>query len=395
MRPAGPSAADSPATAVVPTGNGESSRARIDGQVTRGAMAQSSDGLAGSAVPRAAAEGQAAGSTLKAVARLKGTASPGLRITLSGGDSRGNNLRFLWVQTRGPEVVLDRPEASEVSFIVPAEATAMTFHLVVAGRGGFDRAVLEIPVEQRSRPEMRAMVVADAGDDQVAVVGHRVTLNGIRSQPRSRLAYRWIQIEGRGVSDRTEEGCFYSFVPAEPGLHRFLLVVSSDGFISQPDEVRVSVLPQGEAPPGLRSASRERGVHQKGDPDEAAAEPALRQARQLLSTMAGGARTGRELAVAFEGIAGRISVYTTYGEVLSEISRRIDAVLPHGSVERAEWDRVVFEPLSQRIIRSLRPVGLDLSMDQSEDKSLTDEQKDTLAVLFRGIARGFRAGLSD
>ena len=111
--------------------------------------------------------------------------------------------------------------------------------------------------------------------------------------------------------------------------------------------------------------------------------------------MAGGARTGRELAVAFEGIAGRISVYTTYGEVLSEISRRIDAVLPHGSVERAEWDRVVFEPLSQRIIHSLRPVGLDLSMDQSEDKSLTDEQKDTLAALFRGIARGFRAGESD
>lgn len=336
--------------------------------------------------PAAAATAPAAAG-VKAVARIEGTAAPGLRITLSGRGSSGEGLRFLWIQTRGPAVTLDPADAPEVSFVVPGEATDLGFHLVVAGPGGVDRAVLDVPLQLHARPSLPPLVVADAGDDQVAVVGRRVTLNGLRSRPRERLAYRWIQVEGPPVRDQHEEAWVVSFVPTGTGLHRFLLVVSADGVISRPDEVLVSVISEAEAPRELRAASRDQPTRtartsQRPDPIEA-------EARRRLASVDGTARNARDLAGAFDAVADRMGLYDAYADVFSEISRRLDAILPPESSRRDSWDRSVFEPLSDRIVQSLRP--LDLDPAEEPDRTLNPEQKDRLVSLFRSIARGFRA----
>ena len=112
---------------------------------------------------------------------------------------------------------------------------------VASGRGGLDRAALEIPLELHPRPVLPAVVVADAGDDLLAIARHRVTLNGIRSSPRERSVYRWIQVEGPPVRGREDQAWICSFIPPEAGTYRFLLVTAAEGAISQPDEVVLSV----------------------------------------------------------------------------------------------------------------------------------------------------------
>ena len=82
---------------------------------------------------------------------------------------------------------------------------------------------------------------ADAGDDQVGLIGREITLNGMRSEPRGQLAYRWIQTGGPTVRLKIEDSYVYSFVPTVPGHYRFALVVAANGEISEPDEVSVTV----------------------------------------------------------------------------------------------------------------------------------------------------------
>jgi len=315
----------------------------------------------------------------KAVARFEGTAAPGLRVVLSAEGSTGDDLRYLWVQTRGPEVHLEPADVMRTSFLVPTGATDLAFHLVVAGRSGVDRKILEIPLDLHSRPSLPPVVVADAGDDQVAVVGHRVTLNGIRSTPRERTAYRWIQIAGAEVLEPIEEAWTYSFVPVEPGTYRFLLVVASEGVISRPDEVRVAV--QAEGPSDVRPSARIDLVD--------------RFTRGLIRSVEGGRAAADKLADAFEGLGERMSLYRTYEDLFSEASRRINAALPPDSSPCDEWDRLVFEPLSGQIVEGMRGAGLDLDRDEARIQPLSDDQKARLAALFRGIARGFRSGASD
>ncbi len=349
------------------------STAKADARIARTAGPEAE----GEAVPRALAIPSLA--PTKAVARFEGTAAPGLSVVLSAEGSTGEDLRFLWVQTRGPEVHLDRPDAARATFLVPSGATDMAFHLVVAGRSGVDRKVLDIPIELHARPTLPPIVVADAGDDQVAVVGHRVTLNGIRSTPRERAAFRWIQVAGPEAIERNDEAWICSFVPVEPGIYRFLLVVAADGIISPPDEVRVAV--QSEAPAEIRPSARIDLID--------------RFARGRIREVEGGRAAASRLADAFDGVAERMSLYRTYEDVFSEASRRIEAAVQAGTAPRDAWDRLVFEPLSGQIVEGMLGAGLDLDRDEARTQPLSGDQKARLAALFRGIGRGLRAGASD
>ena len=201
-----------------------------------------------------------------------------------------------------------KKDAARVSVLVPGNATELAFRLIVSGQGGMDQTALDIPLELHSRPSLPPLVVADAGDDQVGVVGNRVTLNGIRSRPRERAAYRWIPIAGPPLKDPVEEAWIYSFVPTEPGLYRFVLVVAAEGVISPADLVNVSVT---AAPPRPWLQS-----------ERAQQNPIIGQARDRIRQVEDGSVYARELAAAFEDVAKRASVYSSYDELFSEIAPR-------------------------------------------------------------------------
>ena len=268
-------------------------------------------------------EDSATSSISKAVARFEGTAAPGLRIWLNAEGSRGDGLHFLWLQTRGPEVHLEKTDAARVPILVPGNATELAFRLIVSGRSGMDQTSLDIPLELHARPSLPPLVVADAGDDQTGVVGHRITLNGIRSRPRERAVYRWIQVAGPAVSEPVEDAWIYSFVPTEPGMYRFVLVVAAEGLISAPDMVSVAVT---AGPPAALAAQ----------PELQRQNPIVGQARSRIRQIDDGLRYARELATAFEDVAKRASVYSSYEE-LSPRSREgsTPLLLPNRPIGRS------------------------------------------------------------
>jgi len=332
-------------------------------------------------------------SAIQAVPRCEGVASPGLRVWLDARKSVGQDLRYFWVQTKGPAVDLGPADAARASFIVPREARDLAFLLVVAGREGFDRKALDVPLVLHSRPSSSPAVVADAGDNQLGVVGHQVTLNGLRSTPRDRLAFRWIQVEGPKVRSKVEEGWIYAFTPDEAGLYRFLLVVAGDDAISEPAEVRVFVAPEAPSELGGRKSPRA-PARKPSRTDQGASgheEPVEEFARTAVNALDDGPDRAAEMATAFEGVAGRLQLYATYEDVLSEMSRRLEGALPEGEKGRADWERSLLDPLSGHILRALRAEGLDLSRESSVRKPLNDAQKARLAGMFQAIARGLRA----
>jgi len=314
----------------------------------------------------------------KATARFEGTPAPGLTVWLDAGGSAGEDLKFLWVQTRGPAVTLPRADAPRIQVTIPASATELAFELLVAGRGGIHRAELVLPmVLDEPGSAADPAVVADAGDDQTAIVGYRVTLNAARSRPRDELAYRWIQIEGPKPTNWQPARWTCTFVPSEPGLYRFLLVVANGKVISDGSEVKVLVAakPPLELEPGGGAAS--------------ASIEAM--ARRAASRIDGGAATATLLARDFDDVAAKTSLYRTYDDVFSEISRRLEGTLPTDEAGRDAWERELIEPLSSRILQGLRDEGLDLDREGSERQPLTEAQKGRLTAIFRATARGSRS----
>jgi hypothetical protein len=219
---------------------------------------------------------------------------------------------------------------------------------------------------------------ADAGDDQVGLVGRRVTLNGRRSMPAGRLGFRWIQVEGPPVRTRIEESDLLTFLPEAPGVYRFGLVVADGSVISEPDFAMVAVVSEApQAPRGPAAASR------PVSPQEAA--------RTALMTLAEGPRSAKGLAEAFEDVAGRIDLYSTYADLLQGSSSRLEAILPPDPARRQIWNERLFIPLSKRLIDDLRSAGLDLSRPEGLNVVLSPDHRTRLAEEFQSMARGFRS----
>ena len=330
----------------------------------------------------------------KAVARAEGIAARGQIALLVGDDSEGDDLQYRWTQTAGPPVILENPYGRSTRFTVPDGADSLGFLLVVSNREGTDATPLTVPIEKRASPNHAEVAEAHAGDDQIALVNRQVTLNGTLSEPKDRVAFRWVQVVGPPVRLKLADGPFFSFVPALPGTYRFALVVGIEGSISEPDEVTVTVASSsptgavdavsGMAPNASASAS---GL----PPIPPEVVPTSEVARSALASIVGGPDSAGPLADAFELAAGRVDIYRSYAEAFSEISRNLAAIVPNRPEVRTVWNERLFIPLTGKIVAELLEEGLDLRRPEAQDAQLSARQRARLADVLRSIAEGLRS----
>ncbi len=345
------------------------------------------------------------------------TSSPvltGSRLVLEVDKSMVEGTQFQWLQVEGPKAVIDDPNKASVTLTVPPGAEQLTFVLIAARtnqvrvlkvvvpvRGGKISTVTGEAAGPRVYPgaPLAKTVKADAGDDQVGLVGHRVTLNGARSIPADGDTARWMQVSGPGVTAPKQQGVFFSFIPSGSGVYRFALVVSGDREISEPDEVMVLV---GTAPGG---------VGQSGSPapmspiassslslnpaNAGAVAPSMPPAESLVTAnvhrIPGGARVAAEVADVMESVAQRSSLYSSFASLQNEMSRRLDVVIPNDSFTREAWTRTVLIPLSAYTGTELAAVGLDVRPSQGNAPAMTPVQRECVRGHFSKLARAFRA----
>ncbi len=324
-------------------------------------------------------------------------------ITLRSGRAAAQALRCRWVQTEGRPIELEDADQPVARFVSPATDEALEFVLVAAGEGTIEtESVVVRDVEERvallDEPEAPATpptpsaespvepgLAADAGDDQVGLPGHRITLNAMRSRPQQGLIYRWFQAAGPPVRDAIADGYIYSFVPSVSGSYRFGLVVALGGEISEPDLVDLVVTSSeaGSSPPaGLTALAAPTATP--------TAAQVAEECRRGLASLADGPARAEWLADAFLGVADRMGLYATYGDVYREIAHRLTGVVPEDEARRAEWLQRVFQPMSVRLVERLRAERLDLAAPGGQDQPLTESQRLALVEIYRAAAWGFR-----
>jgi hypothetical protein len=336
-----------------------------------------------------------AGASLKG--RTVGTASPGSTIRLCLEQPVKSGSRYHWVQTDGPPVSLEGQAGPELKLTVPLGAESLGFLLVVSDEQGIKTANFVIPIVGRAT-EISTGPRADAGDDTIGLVGRRITLNGSESRPSEGLSYRWIQMDGPQLVGLDEAGRFCSFVPAAPGQYRFALVVAHENRISPADFVVVSVgtppAPTAGPVPIPLTGMGGQAVAPAMMPSLPAQAPSTSldaAVAQALATLDDASMVAGPLAEVFQAASLRMDLYRTYGEIFSEISRRLDAVVPADPIRRGRWNALLFEPLTAQTVASLVPLGLDLRVPGSQDAPLTNPQRQELRGLFERLARRLAA----
>ncbi len=309
---------------------------RMGPPVRRGAMREPPSGVAPPSFPGPRDPLRAGGHDLGAPSRVAGRDggnAPGdrsLRGDAGAGPeghpacmgARAEQARVRWHQIRGAAVRLDHPTEVNASFTVPETDDPLGFLLVVANDRGIDSAEISVPCSRADGPAAPGGSRADAGDDRLGLVGREITLNGMRSEPRGHLAYRWVQTGGPIVRLKIEEGYVYSFVPTVPGSYRFALVVAASGEISEPDEVSVTV------------GTGARGGAVRGDAAAADPLPTQELARAGLKGLKLGADVAEPLARVFEDTADRMDLYENYADAFAEMSRRLEPILPEDPSQR-------------------------------------------------------------
>ena len=315
----------------------------------------------------------------QAIAHYQGKNSPGETIVLRAAGNEGQDCRVQWVQVGGPAVRLDHPTEPEAKFTVPNTEAPIDFLLVVANSSGIDSTGLSIPTKTVEATRDPQPVHADAGDDQLGLVGRQVNLSGYKSEPRGQIGYRWVQTGGPTVRLKIEDGYFYSFVPTVPGLYRFALVVAAGGRISLPDEVTVTV------------GSGTRGGIAGGEAATAESLPTQEIARGAILALRIGAAPAESLARTFDDTADRMDLYQTYNEAFTEMSRRLETVIPSEAAHRARWVERLFQPLTARVIEVMRSEGLDLRSSEGPSVPLNAAQRASLSDQFRLMAEGVRS----
>ncbi len=216
---------------------------------------------------------------------------------------------------------------------------------------------------------------AVGGGDREAVVGRKIVLDGSRSRPVGRTGHRWVQISGPSVSDLAHEGPRLSFVPPVPGTYRFALIVGFESQLSEPDIVAVVA---GPIPVALSAKP------------VAVASPLATWFATAVAPIPQGAETSSQVADVFASIAQRVPLYTSYAQLQSELTRRLDVVVPTERTMRDAWSNRVFLPLSQFTAAELLAAGIDLRDPSGTGRPLADAQKDRLQTLYRGLADACR-----
>ncbi len=329
-------------------------------------------------------------------------AVPGAQMVLQVDRGAVEGTRFRWFQVEGPPVEIDDPSQPSIQITIPKGAEQLGF-VLVAAKANLVRAVRVIvpvqvspsgpsvasegtPARDSWGPRPSGKVRADAGDDQVGLVGHRVTLNGSRSIPGDGKTARWMQVGGPSVVAPQQQGPFFSFVPSSPGVYRFVLVVSGEGELSEPDEVTVLVGLPPAAPaagPAVPPPVPSMGLLPSPAP------PQVPTPEQLLASslprLANGARVVSEVADVMEAISKRAPLYSSFADLQNELSRRLDVVIPSEPLQRASWNQGVFQPLTAYTAVELLASGLDLRQPQRLQHPLTPAQQERLGEHFQKL----------
>jgi len=329
------------------------------------------------ATPVRADEGRASAAPSDGGVRSRAAASPGPRITISVDGQPDKAASYRWVQVEGPHVEIDDPTKPKIQVTIPEGSHKLGF-LVSRTVGGVEAtARVDVPVE-RVAPADPSAPRADAGDDQVGLVGSRITLNGALSRPRGEVVLRWLPLSGPKIEQASQEGPYYAFTPTAAGVYRFGLVAaavdaSGDVAISEMDEVVVSVgtLPVQGAAAGSPAAALDQILQGPGGASVRA--------------------TVEQAAGVFDAIAAKTSLYTTFADLSSELMRRLDAIVPADPNWRDYWVRGVFAPMSHFIAAEMLASGLDLRTTQGQQQTLTSQQQDALQKLFARCAKDFRS----
>jgi hypothetical protein len=324
--------------------------------------------------------------------RTDSPAVPGVKMALEAGRGTPQGTQFRWLQIEGPRVEMSDPSRPSIEITIPDGAERLAFMLVAAGPDLVRVIQVIVPLRGYAAPSSwgappSGKVKADAGDDQVGLVGYRVTLNGSRSRPGDGKHARWLQVGGPPVLAPQQHGPFFSFVPGSPGLYRFLLIVAGDGELSEPDEVSILV----GTPPGAGGVIAQPAPANGG----ALAPSPPRTPEQIVSVtlprFSGSRRLAADVADVMDAVAQRASLYESFASLQSELARRLDVVIPADPAVRAAWTDGVFSPLSAYSAGQLLAVGLDVRQPQGLEQPLTAAQRDRLRDHFERLARAFRA----
>jgi hypothetical protein len=324
--------------------------------------------------------------------RTESPAVAGAKLVLDAGRGAPEGTRFRWVQVEGPSVDFGDPSRATIEIIIPSGAEKLAF-MVVATSAEVVR-VIRVNVPLQGDPSRTSWgttpsgkVKADAGDDQIGLIGHRVTLNGSKSKPGEGKNARWLQVGGPAVLSAQQQGLFFSFVPTSPALYEFLLMVASDGELSEPDEVSVLV----GSPPGTAGAVAQPApglIAAPAPPSPPSPEQLLSEALPKLSA---GTRLAADVADAMEAISWRANLYESFAALQSELARRLDVLIPTEPSQREAWAVGVFGPLTASTTSQLLAVGVDVRQPQGLTHPLTPAQKAKVRDHFERLARAFRA----
>ncbi len=337
-----------------------------------------------SAVIRASHEEELAAITTsvpKAIPRLEGKVLPGASVLLKGRESTGGALTYRWRQLAGPDILPPAAGQSDISVVLPGGGQPLEFELMVANQRGIDAARLAVAAAPEAANPRPLAPIADAGDDQVAVVGRQVTLNGMRSHPKGQVGYRWVQVGGPKTRFQLEEGPYFSFVPVAPGVYRFALIVATGSQTSEPDEVSITV--GALAAMGGTLAATDAGAVEPDSLDQVA--------RRALNLVHAKPETIDQLVIIFEEIAHRMDLYEDYASMFRELSQRLEMIITGSPSRRSLWMERVFNPLAMGLIRVMQEEGLDLSRPEGQNAPLNHVQRARLAEQFRLMAEGFRS----
>ena len=169
-------------------------------------------------------------------------------LTGSGVDPEGQGLTYTWVQTSGPSVTLDDPNAASPSFTAPEGLvnSDITFELQVSDGENVSSDTVTVTVNADNDAPS-----ASAGQDLTVNENEPVTLTGSGVDPEGQgLTYTWVQTSGPSVTLDDPNAASPSFTAPEGLVNSditFELQVS-DGETVSSDTVTVTVNADNDAP---------------------------------------------------------------------------------------------------------------------------------------------------